>query len=885
MKKFLRVVLPRYNQVAVTIEMFCNLKELTLEELVGRLRAAEDRFDPSADQLSEKMPKLLLFEEEWIAKNKARMVDQSSSSGGKGGGGKHYAKKEKTGARDSRPRLTSMGTPRRRGKCKKCGIYGHWAKECKTPAKEERQEAAHAVLGENDSALLVAQVCDVVRRNPTSVQQVFLNQDRVFPADYNEGSWVLDTGATNHMTGCRVSLTELDEIVGGAVRFGDGSTVQIRRIGAVTIAGKNHDHRVLTEVYYIPSLQCNIVSLGQLEENGCRVEIDRGVLQVFERRQGVIQERALIKAERRNRLYVMKVNLTTPICLVSKISEEAWLWHARYGHQNFRSLRDLGSKKMVIGIPRIQHEDQVCDGCALGKHHRAPFPRASTYRASERLDLVHGDLCGHISPPTPGGKSFFLLIVDDYSRYMWLELLTTKAEAFQCFRKIKSIAEPESGRQLKVFRTDRGGEFNSTVFTAFCSKQGIKRNTTAPYTPQQNGVVERRNQTIVEMARCLLKSMKVPAKFWGEAVKVAVHILNRSPTKSLDQKTPFEAWFGRKPGVQHLRTFGCKAYAKVVGPGLTKLADRSVPGVFLGYEPGTKAYRVYDPIHNKLIVSRDVIFDEKQGWNWEEEERSAAGVPEGFTVCWPEDTDENPTIESSSGSDQQPPSSPAPSIPSPGGGSVGSPHTPQASTGSTHNQIQWATPPTGESVDSEGVPQRFRTIASLLEDTEEVQGFEYNGVCLVAAEEPRSVDEALKESCWREAMQAEMQAIEANRTWEVSELPTTHKAIGLKWVFKIKKDPEGKIVKHKARLVVKGYAQQQGVDFDEVFAPVARIETVRVLLALAAQGGSEVHHMDVKSAFLNGDLSDTVFVKQPPGFIIGQGDKVLKLRKALYGLR
>jgi len=134
-------------------------------------------------------------------------------------------------------------------------------------------------------------------------------------------------------------------------------------------------------------------------------------------------------------------------------------------------------------------------------------------------------------------------------------------------------------------------------------------------------------------------------------------------------------------------------------------------------------------------------------------------------------------------------------------------------------------------------------------------------------------------------MQAEMQAIENNKTWDVADLPAKQKAIGLKWVFKVKKDPTGNIVKHKARLVAKGYAQRQGVDFDEVFAPVARIETVRVLLALAAQGGWEVHHMDVKSAFLNGDLTETVFVQQPPGFIVGNGDKVLKLRKALYGLK
>lgn len=132
----------------------------------------------------------------------------------------------------------------------------------------------------------------------------------------------------------------------------------------------------------------------------------------------------------------MKVKLSNPICLMSKIHEESWLWHARYGHLNFRSLRDFCTKSMVEGIPMIKGGENVCDGCVLGKQHRAPFPRASTYRASAGLELVHGDLCRHITPPTPGGKTFFLLIVDDYSRYMWLELLASKDQAFQYFKKI-----------------------------------------------------------------------------------------------------------------------------------------------------------------------------------------------------------------------------------------------------------------------------------------------------------------------------------------------------------------------------------------------------------------------------------------------------------------
>lgn len=147
------------------------------------------------------------------------------------------------------------------------------------------------------------------------------------------------------------------------------------------------------------------------------------------------------------------------------------------------------------------------------------------------------------------------------------------------------------------------------------------------------------------------------------------------------------------------------------------------------------------------------------------------------------------------------------------------------------------------------------------------------------------MDVALNEASWKEAMDAELASIRSNETWELAALPSGHKAIGLKWVFKVKKDPAGHVLKHKARLVAKGYAQRQGVDFDEVFAPVARMETVRLLLALAAHCGWQVHHMDVKSAFLNGDLKEEVYVHQPPGYIVpGEEHKVLRLRKALYGL-
>ena len=157
-----------------------------------------------------------------------------------------------------------------------------------------------------------------------------------------------------------------------------------------------------------------------------------------------------------NRLYVLNLDRVDPVCLLSSMDDSAWKWHARYGHLNFQALRQLGQKEMVRGLPCINHVDQVCDGCLIGKQRRAPFPREGNFRASKALELVHGDLCGPITPTTPAGNRYFLLVVDDFSRFMWIVLLKTKDQALQAFRIIKMAAEVESEAKLKALRTDRG---------------------------------------------------------------------------------------------------------------------------------------------------------------------------------------------------------------------------------------------------------------------------------------------------------------------------------------------------------------------------------------------------------------------------------------------
>lgn len=573
-----------------------------------------------------------------------------------------------------------------------------------------------------------------------------------------------------------------------------------------------------------------------------------------------------------NRLYTLNLHLIASVCLQVKANDAAWRWHARYGHLNFRALHELGAKKMVEGIPTIDRLEQFCDGCALGKQHRKAFPSVATYRAKLRLELLHGDLCGPITPITPGGGRYFMLIVDDHSRYMWVEILKTKDEAFKLFKKIKSIAENETNAKVKAFRIDRGKEFNSILFNDYCDEQGIRRHLTAPYSPQQNGVVERRNQTVVEMARSLLKSKCMPDMFWGEVVKTAVHILNRAPTRSLDDKTPYEVWYKKKPNVGYFQTFGCLAHVKKLGPATTKLLDRSAPMVFLGYEEGSKAYRVFDPVLKKLHITRDVVFEEEKQWEWvmptdvmmlpNDINTFGTKLTNGFFVGT------NNASTDSCSSDPTSPSTP---------------------TSDSQCDTKWATPPTGETHNLEGAPLRYRTIPDIYRNTQAMDLNEetsHNSFCFMAAEEPSSVQEALKDAAWKHAMDVEMKSILDNKTWELTDLPNGQRAIGLKWVFKAKKDQKGNVVKYKARLVAKGYAQREGLDFDEVYAPVARLETIRLLLALAAHEGWQVHHMDVKSAFLNGDLKEEVHVQQPLGYIDNKHKhKVLRLHKALYGLR
>lgn len=912
-RKFLRVLPRKYRSMANSIESLLDLKTMSIEELSGRLLVVEEN-----DALNgvDDSGQLLLTEEQWRARHKKGSRDVGGSSSG---GDNRQGKKK--GRDDKRP-----AGPKRDDECHYCGKKGHWAKECR---KKKRDEEAHLAKLDDDGAdpaLLFAEVeldaahpasppavattppmpthavtgIDTAPMAPSASERalVFLNEEKakVVPGradDPVDATWYLDTGASNHMTGDRSAFVDLDETVHGNVKFGDGSVVQIMGRGTIAFSIDGGPQRAFSDVFYIPKLKSSVVSLGQLDKHACDIRIRRGVLTIRDRRDNLI-----IKVKRAaNRLYKLTMRPVQPVCLALRHDTASWLWHARFGHLHVEALQKMGREEMVRGMPGVVPTGELCEACLAGKQRRTPFPKQAKFRAEEPLELVHADLCGAISPPTPGGRRYFLLLVDDHSRFMWLVLLATKDGAAEALKRFQAEAQTEARRKLRTLRTDRGGEFTSNALAAHFAHTGVKRHLTAPYAPQQNGVVERRNQTVVGMARSMMKAKKMPNYFWGEAVTTAVYVLNRAYTSSVDGRTPYEAWHGKKPTVEHLRVFGCVAHVKSARPFMRKMDDRSTPMVFIGYEPGSKAYRVYHPATRRVHITRDVVFDESASWDWDGSDTDGAGIggdfvvdyivtePAGFATNTPgaaEKEGGKPATAGRSSSPFTPADAPPVSTYEEGSSSA----RPAATEG-----VRFATPPTSPDPelfdvdDDPAVPHRYRRMTDILGPDAAHPGLAERNL-LISAEEPASIEEALKQECWRAAMKEELDSIEENSTWSFTDLPHSHKAIGLKWVFKVKRDEGGAIVKYKARLVAKGYVQRAGIDFEEVFAPVARLDSVRLLLAIAAQESWEVHHLDVKSAFLNGDLEEEAYVEQPPGFVKpGKEGKVLRLKKALYGLR
>ncbi|KAJ6791386.1 Uncharacterized protein M6B38_244565 [Iris pallida] len=483
-------------------------------------------------------------------------------------------------------------------------------------------------------------------------------------------------------------------------------------------------------------------------------------------------------------------------------------------------------------IPKTSIDDEhKCEICVQAKHTRLPFK--SVYRDSELLELIHSDVCDSNRVLTRGGRKYFVTFIDDHSKYCYTYLLRTEDEVLDRFKVYKSEAENQLDRKIKILRSDRGGEYTSNEMTNFCEEHGIIHEVTAPYSPQSNGVAERKNRTLLDMVNAMLLSSGAPDNLWGEALLSACYILNRIPSKTND-KTPYELWKGRTPRINYLKVWGCLAKVGIPEPKKRKIGPKTVDAVFIGYALDSNVNRFFvthsevNEISNSTIIeARDAVY---------------------FENIFPF-------------KDRTPSSSSNPSL------------TPSTSS---HDLVPSSQP---EQVIEPRRSKRERIEKNL------GGGF----FTFLIEGDPSTYEEAISSPdapFWKEAINNEYNSIMENNTWFLADLPLGSKPIGCKWIFKKKLRADGTIEKFKARLVAKGFTQKKELDYFDTYSPVARISSIRTLLALASIHDMLIHQMDVKTAFLNGDLEEEIYMEQPEDFIAkGQEKKVCRLVKSFYGLK
>ncbi|GJR73561.1 putative ribonuclease H-like domain-containing protein [Tanacetum coccineum] len=704
------------------------------------------------------------------------------------------------------------------------------------------------------------------------------------------------------------------------------------------------------------------------------------------------ESQVLLRVPRKNNMYSFDLKNVVPFgdltCLFAKATiDESKLWHRRLGHVNFKTMNKLVKGNLVRGLPSKTFEnDHTCVACQKGKQHKASCKTKHVSSISQHLQILHMDLFGPTSVRSINHKTYCLVVTDDFSREM----------------------------------------------DEFCGQKGIKREYSVARTPQQNGVAERKNRTLIEAARTMLADSLLPIVFWAEAVNTACYVLNRVLVTKPHNKTPYELIIGRAPSISFMRPFGCPVTILNTLDPLGKFDGKAEEGFLVGYSVNSKAFRVFNSQTRKVEENLHVNFLENkpnvagQGPNWlfdidsltnsmnyqpvtagnqtnknagpqetngntglkknvnagqTEEENSSDDKAEDDTVnndaykktvqepaseydqalknvldkmmdqekeatkqsdavrkefeaqCDSQLLQEkiiraNSTnsfntvstpVNTASASRTFSPVGPL-SRPSfiPFGRSflihvANIPHDPLMpeledtakirSTGifgnayDDHDLETLNTPYADQSVGAEvdfnnmepsivfsHIPTtRVHSIhlkAQIIGDPK--SAVQTRGMTKKNSRE--HISQALDDESWVEEMQEELLQFKIHKVWTLVDLPRGKKAIGTKWVYRNKKDEKGIVVRNKARLVAQGYKQEEGIDYDEVFAPVARVEAIKLFLDFASFMNFPVYQMDVKSAFLYGTIEEEVYVCQPPGFVDPEfPEKVYKVEKALYG--
>jgi transposase InsO family protein len=976
----------------------------------------------------------------------------------------------------SRPSSSTPGTQT----CDLHGAGNHATKDCRTLKRRAEEKAkakdkskakakANSADADTDSdssdASANAHFVTVGKRVAKSIR---LYSARDSPGHAN--TCIADTGATSHIVPHRdwfesTSYRAFDKP--RKVHFGDQSYAEALGIGDVHLTSKVDGQTctvILTHVLHVPSFNLSLISVHRLCNKGIRAKFTHDACRVS------LDGKVIMTGYHKRNLYHLRVLpiVHLPPLELAHAAIDINVLHRRLGHRNHDSLRRMVSKGYVENIEKVTGEAEFCEACAGAKARKIHLPPKTHASAKRPLQIVHSDVGGPVNVQSHRGYKYWITFIDEYTRHPWVYFLKKKSEAestYDTWRKdIQAYIGAEIGEVqftanwLEFFQTDFGGEYTSKAFEAKLRNHGVIHTTTAPDTPEQNGIAERLNQTLANSAVAMLIDSKLPKKYWDEAMLTAAYVAARSPTAGLRGETPYQSLFRRHVDTTFMRPFGCLAYALIdKGKRDGKLSRKGRKCIMIGYQPGKKAYRLLEMGTRKVFSCRHVVFNERGGderpgsllgdaeptdEQWEsmlktllrrhpehaddDDENADAPAPSPGAVGGHPDSNDDDDFEAV-GAPPRPPSPPSPRGP-PGRGPGASPkpkvepaahpsriprasapstpapaRAPASSTPRTPSQAptnapaparasasrtsapaparapaprtpraQTGVPPAvpqaparsapanasaGETrrgsrarapadrnatynravqeerrrLDAQAERRRARANAApastqdASQDAQQADGppdhaaapgsapadgapappdapeagegdepffAEFAGMAsdtgpARAHPLPRSIPEALdgaESDSWRDAIAAELKSLQDNDVYEEVPIPHGVKPITSKPVFKVKLDQHGNVERFKMRLVARGFTQKKGVDYEETFAPVANLESVRIILALAARYDLEVDQMDVSTAYLNGELLEELYLSPPDGIDIKPGH-CWRLKRSLYGLK
>ena len=617
-------------------------------------------------------------------------------------------------------------------KCYNCGGIGHIQRNCQSRRNYGQQHFNKVSL---------------IQGNSDDFESAFITPSA------KTRKWLIDSGASSHMTNQRELFSEYhpfsipEKVCLGDGRlveaFGSGNIPVVMEIGNKTKKGRFYD------VLYVPKLSHNLFSVRAASKRGKVMSFNDKKCYIYDEYNNVCGTGTLD-----GKLYTLHCY---PVEYASvSVKGDIDLWHQRLGHINENYLQKL-SQQHIIG--KIDGEKLgFCEDCVETKTARKPFKSVGEIKSTRKLQLIHSDVCGPMETQSIGGHRYFVTFIDDYSRCCAVYFIKHKSEVFEKFKEFEAVTSNESGESINTLRSDNGGEYLSTEFEIYLKSKGIRHEYTVPYSPQQNGVAERLNRTLLESAKAMMSKANLPKMYWAEAIASAAYIRNRVPTAAIeDDITPFERWHGTQPDLSGMKVFGCTAYALLPNCKRQKLDKKTVKLRFVGYSLNRKGYRLYNEDSGKIIISRDVVFDEFSS----EREAPAPEILESDEV---EVSGFNEDINVD---------------------------------GELNEEVNENQPRRSER--NRNPPVRFGLdeYAGNVEDPQHFCNY-------IDVEEPLTFKEATKSPQaeeWIAATDEEYKSLIENETWELTDLPEGKTKIGCKWVFKVKYDKDGGVERFKRRLV------------------------------------------------------------------------------------